>query len=394
METPWPIIHVDLDTGTTTSDEPHRPGAGALLVFWNNDVACGDERLAPADKIPGPDELVRRGEKYRSRMGPLAPIDCDSARQLSLVIPTRDRPSDLRRCLEALSRQVAPPGETVVVDNNPANTATRHVASEFAGVKYVAEPKPGLDRARNAGIMAAGGALIAFCDDDVVLHPSWCSRMTAAFDDDEVQAATGLVLPLELKTSAQRLFEFDWGFGRGYAPIDFWHGKPSFPDSALQPWLVGAGASMAFRRSVFDRLGGFDTRLDAGAAGCSGDSEMWYRILMDGGLCRYVPNVVSFHRHRETLPGLKRQIRAYMRGHVMALFVQQQRRPMPANVRRALADLPLIYARRVARRLRRRSGDDILLGSEIAGYLEGLLYFVSHLREDDPLPSAAVSVPR
>jgi hypothetical protein len=76
----------------------------------------------------------------------------------------------------------------------------------------------------------------------------------------------------------------------------------------------------------------------------------------------------------------------------MALFVQQQRRPMSANVRRALADLPLIYARRVVRRLRRRSGDDILLGSEVAGYFEGLLYFVRHLREDDPLPPAASSV--
>jgi GT2 family glycosyltransferase len=389
LDTPWPIIHVDLETGRATSEEPHRPGAGALLVFWSNDTACGDERLAPSDAIPTTAELLRLGEKFRPHKPKAAPFDSESARQLSVIIPTRDRPDDLQRCLNALAHQAARPGEIVVVDNNPAAHATRKIAERFADVKYVPEAKPGLDRARNAGIVAASGALIAFCDDDVVLHPTWCARMAAAFADQEVQAVTGLVLPLELKTAAQRLFEFEWGFGRGYASIDFWHAKPGSPDAALQPWLVGAGASMAFRRAVFDRLGGFDTRLDAGAAGCSGDSEMWYRILMDGGLCRYTPDVVSFHRHRETLPGLKRQIRAYMRGHVMALLVQQQRRPMKGNLRRALAELPLQYGRRVFRRLRGRSRDEPLLGPEIAGYLEGLWYFVRHLREDDPLPATA-----
>ena len=150
--------------------------------------------------------------------------------------------------------------------------------------------------------------------------------MAAAFDDDRIMAVTGLVLPAELETAAQRHFERHWRFGRGYRPIDFGpdffrvdrtHGCPA--------WEIGAGASMAFRREVFDRAGLFDERLDVGAAGCSGDSEYWHRVLTHGGVCRYEPSAVAFHYHRRDFAGLSRQIFSYMRGHAAALMVQYER---------------------------------------------------------------------
>ena len=58
-------------------------------------------------------------------------------------------------------------------------------------------------------------------------------------------------------------------------------------------WKVGAGANMAFRRNVFDLVGLFDERLGAGAAGCSEDSEIWYRILANQLQIRYEPRAVS-----------------------------------------------------------------------------------------------------
>ena len=178
-------------------------------------------------------------------------------------------------------------------------------------MRYVREDKPGLDIARNSGAAAASSPIVVYTDDDTVLHPTWLQRMAAAFDDPAIWAVTGQVLPAELETAAQAVFEKAWGLGKGYERRDY---GPSFYEQTRRRgcpvWGIGAGASMAFRREVFDRLGEFDERLDVGAAGCSGDSEYWYRILSAGGVCRYEPSAVIYHYHRRDFEGLARQLRA------------------------------------------------------------------------------------
>ena len=111
------------------------------------------------------------------------------------------------------------------------------------------------------------------------------------------------------------------------------------------------------------------------AAGCSGDSEYWHRVLTHGGVCRYDPAAVAFHYHRRDFAGLSRQIRAYMRGHAAALMVQYERSGNLGNLRRALMTLPAWYARRCARRLLRGAAErDLMLTEEISGFLSGLVY--------------------
>ena len=90
-----------------------------------------------------------------------------------------------------------------------------------AGIDYVREERPGLDVARNTGARIATGDIIAYIDDDVVVHPHWAERLVAAFDSKEIWALTGLVLPGELETAAQQIFERQWGFGRGFVRKDF-----------------------------------------------------------------------------------------------------------------------------------------------------------------------------
>jgi GT2 family glycosyltransferase len=191
------------------------------------------------------------------------------------------------------------------------------------------------------------------------------------------------VLPAELATEAQRHFETYWSFGRGYLRQDFDSVRfASAPDGAFPAWDIGAGASMAFRREVFERIGYFDERLDAGQAGCSGDSEFWYRMLAQGLTCRYEPRSVAFHFHRRTIGGLAQQIQQYMRGHAAALLVQHERSGIAANRRRALVDLPRWYAGRILRRLRGvRLPQDRFLRQEVLGHLSGLWFYLRHRRE-------------
>src|SRR5690606_26798412 len=100
-------------------------------------------------------------------------------------------------------------------------------------------------------------------------------------------------------------------------------------------------------KDIFKIVGGFDERLDVGASGCSGDSEMWYRILAEGWNCLYLPQVVVYHQHRKTMAELDKQLHAYMKGHVSALLVQHEKYGHRNNIRRIKRDLPLLYAKRL-----------------------------------------------
>jgi GT2 family glycosyltransferase len=252
-----------------------------------------------------------------------------------------------------------------------------------AGATYVRENRQGLDFARNSGARAASGEIVVYTDDDVHLHPRCLERMVAAFDDPRIMAVTGLVIPAELETRAQRHFEMFWSFGRGYRQINYDSEFFSVDKTRGCPaWIIGAGASMAFRRRIFDRIGLFDERLDAGQAGCSGDSEYWHRVLTHGWTCRYEPAAVVFHYHRRDMAGLSNQIFHYMRGHSAALLVQYERTGNWGNLRRALATMPWWYLRRVARGvLKGWTEGDLLLAQEIRGYVSGLRFYLSAPRQ-------------
>lgn len=318
------------------------------------------------------------GRALTQRLDHLAAPSTTSAQDISVVICTRDRGKALASCLASLARQRSAAGEVLVVDNSRSGNAWP-VCADFPFVRYLHEPRSGLSVARNAGVRASRKAVIAFTDDDVELHPGWTAEIARAFGEADIQALTGLVLPARLDTPAQRSFQFDMGgFGTTFVPLLFDH---RFFDetrpSGAHVWRIGAGANMAVRRSAFERLGLFDERLGAGAAGCSEDSEFWYRLLAQGGACLYEPRAVVFHHHRSDWPGFKRQMRAYMKGHVAALVVQYDKFGDRGNLNRIRKQLPAYFLRTfVNALLESRPGRMGILAAEIAGWLAGLQFLL------------------
>ena len=348
-----------------------------MTVFWRGDRAIGHVFTHHG--------VVTQSEIDHIDTAFLATIDAEAGRtamprlSTTVVICTRDRPDELARCLASLPRQTFSPREIIVVDNASRDARTREAALK-AGAIYLREDRPGLDIARNSGALRATSDIVAYTDDDVLLHPRWLERLVAAFDDPAIAAVTGLVLPAELATEAQRHFETYWGFGQGYLRRDFEPARFVNQGYSVFPaWDIGAGASMAFRRAVFDEVGLFDERLDVGQAGCSGDSEYWYRLLAHGHACRYVPGSIAFHFHRRTMEGLSSQIYSYMRGHAAALMVQYERTGIAANRARAFRWMPAWYVRRLVRRLLGgRRIEDRFLAREVAGYVAGLRFYHRH----------------
>ncbi len=229
-------------------------------------------------------------------------------RAVSVVVCTRDRPELLATCLASLSALQPPPAEVIIVDNAPTTSATRELVAGTP-FRYVLEPRPGLDRARNRGIEEARGRIVAFTDDDVRVAGDWMGALAAAFADPAVDVVTGLVLPAELTTRAQRLFErYGNGMRKGTRPRR-WHRSVMSARELIRAQDVGVGANMAFRRTALQSLGGFDPALDVGTpSGGGGDLDILHRALATGMTVLYSPDVVVHHRHRPDMAGLRRQL--------------------------------------------------------------------------------------
>jgi O-antigen biosynthesis protein len=236
--------------------------------------------------------------------------------RVTVAVCTRDGAERLPQCLDSIVALAYPADllDLIVVDNAPHDDATRRlVAFHYPSIRYVVEPRPGLDHARNRAIAAATGVIVAFTDDDVSVDAGWIEAIARIFvDEPDVEAVTGLVVADEIDVEPQRLFEIYGGFGRGFDRqfhrVDTVSGEKAARRHA-GAGRFGTGANMSFRRRVFDRIGGFDPALDVGTAtNGGGDLEMFFRVLKEGGTLVYEPSAIVRHRHRRTYAQLRTQL--------------------------------------------------------------------------------------
>lgn len=243
---------------------------------------------------------------------------------LTVVIPTRDRPDRLRRCLSSLL-QGSYPGDrltVLVVDNASRDTSTKAVVDEYtevARVAYLFEGSSGSASARNRALPEIETEFVVFTDDDTRMDEHWLIEIVRGFwSDKSADVVSGLLLPSQLETPAQLWFEEYGGFSRGFTrrvfdvgdhwPLD----EPLFPFSA---GLFGTGNNMAFRTKTLRDIGGFDPALGNGTPALGGvDSEVLLRSILLGHRLVYQPSAIVYHEHRRDLDSLKRQIFAYGTG--------------------------------------------------------------------------------
>lgn len=232
---------------------------------------------------------------------------------VTVAVCTRNRAAQLPRCLDAIAALDYPSEllDVVIVDNAPTDDSTRQIVARYPLMRYVCEPAAGLDRARSRAVLEARGDIVAYTDDDVSVDPKWVEAIARAFEEEpHAMAVTGLVVPDELDTAAQGLFERYGGFGRGFRRAVY---RVEDGLDAVRRYggtgRFGTGANMAFRRSFFERHGVFDPALDVGTpANGGGDLEMFLRVLKHGHALVYEPAAIVRHRHRRSYEELRTQI--------------------------------------------------------------------------------------
>jgi glycosyltransferase involved in cell wall biosynthesis len=222
--------------------------------------------------------------------------------QVSVVIATYNRARLLPGILGVLASQEAHPPlqwEIVVVDNNSSDS-TRDVVASFSRtttipVRYAFEARQGLSSARNRGVQEARGAILAFTDDDVLPAPDWIVQVVAAIDRWGAHGVGGRILP-RWEASPPSWITGNWRLLRRLSIMDFDQSRLLALPLQRNPQVWGA--NMAFRREVFDRVGGFDPRL--GLIGPklfrSEESDLIDRALRLGLRIAYDPALTVYHR--------------------------------------------------------------------------------------------------
>jgi glycosyltransferase involved in cell wall biosynthesis len=222
--------------------------------------------------------------------------------RITAIVCTHNRSKVLRAAIESLVTQTLPTGcgwEILVVDNNSTDE-TRKVVEEFEErypglIRYCFESRQGISYARNAGVQNANGEIVAFLDDDETAGVGWLKSLTANLHGDEWVGAGGRILAVATMPLPRWLT----------ANSDFTNGPlPSF-DRGLDAGELKEppfSANMAFRREVFDKLGGFRTDLGRSGQGLFSNEDTEYgRRLMRAGLhLRYEPSAVTHHPVHES----------------------------------------------------------------------------------------------
>lgn len=179
--------------------------------------------------------------------------------RVSVVVPTRDRPELLRRCLAALEQQTVPV-EVVVVED-----------SEGRGPAW----------ARNEGVRRAGGEVVCFTDDDCAPAPGWAGVLTAPIFAGRVEVTSGPVSMAAGATAADKAWE---------AIVHYLQVRAAIPGTASPGFAVTA--NLAARRSLLDRLP-FDESFPAAA----GEDRDWgERAMREGVVLRFVPAAPVTHQ--------------------------------------------------------------------------------------------------
>jgi GT2 family glycosyltransferase len=194
--------------------------------------------------------------------------------------------------------------EIIVVNNGPHFAAVEQVAQHH-GARFVIELRRGVSRARNAGIRAATGSILAFLDDDSVADPNWLPFLLAPFRDPQVLAVAGSVFAQTLTDPVSRAFDYlhRARFPESQRTVDGKAENGSFP---MRSALVG-NANMAIRCEAFRRFGYFDTRMGRGTRIGSGEEpDFLLRILLGGGRIVVEPAARILHRHSTEWSAVRR----------------------------------------------------------------------------------------
>ena len=216
----------------------------------------------------------------------------------SVIVPTFNRAAGLTLAVKSLLAQDSKlPYEVLVVDNNSTDDTRERIQRlrEHAPgkLRYLFEEKPGVSLARNTGIRAARGDILAFMDDDAIAQPGWLNALAEAYQMRPDAWCVGGKIVLDLPEDLPMWFDL------GSTGLLSYLGRLDLGDATIERHYPNFlyGGNLSVRRDVLDRVGLFNPAL--GPAGRyrieSEETELCWRIQEAGGRVYYCGRAVVTH---------------------------------------------------------------------------------------------------
>lgn len=217
--------------------------------------------------------------------------------QVSIIVPTFNRAASLARCIAALRAQRFPRAQyELIVADDGSTDGTASWLSQQTDLRVIRLAHAGPAAARNAGARLAQSAVLAFTDDDCIVPSSWLCDLLAALDGQDVVG--GRIVNAEpanlYAETAQAIVD---------ALVDELNGE-------LQNGGMLTSNNIAYRRAVFEAVGGFDERFTIGGE----ERDLNYRLWRRGARLRFAPQIVVQHIVNLSLRRFLKQQFNYGRG--------------------------------------------------------------------------------
>jgi GT2 family glycosyltransferase len=210
---------------------------------------------------------------------------------VSIIIITRNRAFLLRHCIEHVLSQPSPHKEIIVVDSS-SNDESEQVVAQFPEVISVRlrGQRNNMPQARNAGLAASSGDILAFIDDDAMVKPGWLAALIKTYRDETVGAVGGRVIEIpephcdQIKGSPHMLIKPSGrvvGKNRG-----------AFSTEEIEVDHI-PGGNMSFRREVLEQIGGSDPNYTL--TNLREETDLCIRVKMAGWRIMFVPTMAVVH---------------------------------------------------------------------------------------------------
>jgi GT2 family glycosyltransferase/exo-beta-1,3-glucanase (GH17 family) len=268
------------------TDEWHRGGCD--VTGWQFGIVDHERKERPACAVAG---------ALGTRLAP--PED---APRISVIVCTRNGSATLHACLESLAALDYPGFDVLVIDDGSTD-ASAQIAQSFTHMRYCHQEHAGLSVARNLGAQLATGTILAYTDDDCIVHHDWLLHISHAFVETNVVAAGGPNIPPPPRNRVERVVA----------------AAPGAPAHVLLNDIEAEhlpGCNLAIRKDALERIGGF--RPGFRAAG--DDVDVCWRLREAGGRLVFVPGAMVWHHRRFSVQAYLRQQSGY--GHAEALLMK------------------------------------------------------------------------
>jgi GT2 family glycosyltransferase len=292
-------------------DEARDHGLAGTVVFSWTDPFFQDNTLVDdwgfglvdAARTPKPSyHLVRR--RFTRDVTPSEPL----WPKVSVVVALYNASKTLDECLASVAKLDYPDYEVVVV-NDGSTDGSQAIIDRYP-FRSITSPNRGISAARNLGLQAATGEIVAYIDSDAYADPDWLRCLVRTFAESGAVGVGGPNL---------------------VPPSDSWQAKCVFrsPGGPTQVMLDDTsaehipGCNMAFRKSALDEIGGFDPVFTA----AGDDVDVCWRLLERGHRLGFSPSAVVWHHRRPSVSAFWRQ----QAGYGIAESILERRHPNKFN---------------------------------------------------------------